>query len=190
MSEALKQEYRKWFGSLVVGAVAQKDSDRIPQSVLFTTLTFRETGRRTQSAEGQSLGANEMDAFSHLYNRVCRMLVGRHFDKPRNKTLLPPAFAFLDAEGSRYWKGIRDLENLHIHSMWVVPSDKSEACEEIIRSAIDSSKGPLKVDSVDVQIVDASDAEALVTTTAYSSKLIGINTERLEVAEDFKVFPL
>lgn len=189
MSEALKQEYGRWFGSLVVGAVAQRDSDQIAQSVLFATLTFRQTGRRTQSAEGQSLGANEMDAFSHLYNRVCRTLVGRHFDKPRNRPFLPPAFAFLDAEGSRYWKGIHELENLHIHSMWVVPAGKSDACQQIIRSAMSSSRGPLKVDSVDVQIVDASDAEALVTTTAYSSKLIGMNTQRLEIGEDFRIFP-
>lgn len=190
MSEGLRQEYGRWFGSLVVGAVAQKASDQIPHSVLFVTLTFRQTNRKTQTAEGQSLGANEMDEFSHLYNRVCRMLVGRHFDKPRNRGLLPPAFAFVDAEGSRYWKGIHELENLHIHSMWVVSSEKSEACQEIIRSAVASSKGTLKVDSVDIQIVDASDAEALVTTTAYSSKLVGMNNERLEISEDFKVFPL
>ena len=173
----------------MVGAVAQRASDNVPQSVLFATLTFKNTGRRAQLAEGQSLGANEMDVFSHLYNRVCRKLVGRHFDKPRNRIYLPPAFAFLDAEGSRYWKGIRELGNLHIHSMWVVPSDSSEACQEILRSAVLRSNGLLRVDSVDVQIVDAADVQELVATTAYSSKLIGMNTERLEIGEDFRVFP-
>lgn len=190
MSETLKQEYGRWFGSLVVGAVAQRASDDVPQSVLFVTLTFKQTGRKTQTAEGQSLGANEMAEFSRLYNLVCRMLVGRHFDKPRNKPNLPPAFAFLDAEGSRYWMGIQELQNLHIHSMWVVPSGKSEECQDLIRSAALTAKGPVRVDSVHIEVVDASSIEDLVATTAYSSKLIQMNTERLEIGEDFRVFPL
>lgn len=190
LSQALRQEYGRWFGSLVVGAVAQKASDDVQQSVLFVTLTFKQSGRRTQTAEGQSLGANEMAEFSRLYNLVCRMLVGRHFDRPRNKPNLPPAFAFLDAKGSKYWKGLRELENLHIHSMWVVPSDKSEACQNLIHSATSNSGGAVRVDSVHIEVVDASSIEDLVATTAYSSKLIQMNTERLEIGEDFRVFPL
>ena len=184
----LNKAYGDWFGSLITDAIDEPGESK---AVLFVTLTFEKigTGRHRRLAEGQAIGEVELDAFSHLYNRVCRDLVGRNYHRESHRSKLPKALAFIDAEGSRYWKSMRDPENLHIHSIWVIPATQIDQLEESLRRRSVNQYGDARIDAVDIKLVDQGDPQSVLQVASYSSKLIGFNVAALGVAEEFRVFP-
>ena len=186
--KGLNKAYSDWFGSLITDAI---DEPGEPKAVLFVTLTFEKigTGRQRRLAEGQAIGEVELDAFNHLYNRVCRDLVGRNYHRESHRSKLPRALAFVDAEGSRYWGTMRDPENLHIHSIWVIPSTQTERLEASLRSRSVNSNGYPRFDAIDIRPVDQGEARSVLRVASYSSKLIGLNSAKLFVAEEFRLFP-
>lgn len=96
---SLNKAYGDWFGSMITDAFSEPGD---PKAILFITLTFEKSGsgRRRRLAEGQADGEVELDAFTHLYNRVCRDLVGRNYHRDSYRSQLPKVLAFIDAEGS------------------------------------------------------------------------------------------
>jgi len=187
-AKSLNKAYGDWFGSMITEAV---DDPGERKAILFVTLTFERegSGRRRRLAEGQSLGELELDAFNHLYNRVCRDLIGRNYHRESHRSKLPRVLSFIDAEGSKYWGSIGNLENLHIHSIWVIPSTQIDQFEESLRRGSILSNRDTRFDAVDIKLVDQGDANSVLRVASYSSKLIGFNSMSLGVAEDFRVFP-
>lgn len=187
-ARSLNKAYGNWFGSMITKAV---DEPGEPKAVLFVTLTFEKdgSGRRRRLAEGQSLGEVELGAFNHLYNRVCRELVGRNYHRESHRSKLPKVLAYIDAEGTRYWGSMRDPENLHIHSIWVIPSTLVDQLEKSLQMGKAHLSGGLRVDAVDIKPVDRDDGNSVLRVVSYSSKMMGFNTMNLGVADDFRVFP-
>ncbi len=186
---ALNVEYGNWFGSIIIEASGESGE---PKSVLFVTVTFEKDGssRRRRLAEGQAVGRAELGGFNHLYNRVCREIVGRNYHRECHRSKLPKVLAFVDAEGSRYWRSMGDAENLHIHSIWVVPSGKVDQVERVLRERSSALKGMTRIDGIDIKAIDRGDIRSISRVVSYSSKLMGHNAAKLDVAEDFRVFPV
>ena len=184
-AKALNREYGTWFGSMIEDATRQPGEYK---TILFITITFEKngSGRQRRLAEGQAVGEVELDAFNHLYNRVCRDLVGRNYPRESYRPKLPRVLAFIDAEGSRYWGSMREAENLHIHSIWVVPSSQIDRLEQSLRRGSTALNGNAPIDAIDIKPIDQDE---VLHVASYSSKVMGFNTMRLSVADDFRVFP-
>lgn len=185
---SLNKAYGDWFGSMITKALKEPGE---PKSILFVTLTFEknESGRRRRLAEGQAVGEVELDAFSHLYNRVCRDLLGRNYHRESHRSALPKVLAFIDAEGSRYWSSMRDPENLHIHSIWVISGDHTQQLEQSLRRGSLSLNRNAPIDAIDIKPIYHDDEKSMLRAASYSSKMIGCNSMSLCVADDFRVFP-
>lgn len=183
---ALNIEYGTWFGSMITEGLRDEDER---QAVLFVTVTFKKIGRRRRLAEGQAVGEVELDGFTHLYNRACRDLVGRNYHRASHRSCLPKVLAFIDAEGSRYWGSMRDAENLHIHSIWVIPADKTDQVSQSLRRGAATLNEDAPIDAIDIEPIDQGDEHCIRRVVSYSSKLMGHNAAELAVAEDFRVFP-
>jgi hypothetical protein len=182
------EEFGTWFGSLVNEAIKRRGD--VPMSVMFVALTFgRRTGRR-QLAEGEPQGSRELEMFNRLYGRLCRKLVGRNYHSPLHREDLPTAMAFLDAEGSRFCRSNGELHNLHIHSMWVLQADQTEAFRTCLESPIHCRPDDLAIDGIDIQEVDGRAFQSIGRIASYSSKLLGFNQTELGIAEDFRVYPM
>jgi len=187
-ARTLNREYGTWFGSIIEDATRQPSE---PKAILFITITFEKSGsgRQRRLAEGQAAGEVELDAFNHLYNRVCRDMVGRNYHRESHRSKLPRVLAFIDAEGSRYWNSMRDAEDLHIHSIWVIPSNQTEQLEQSLRRGSAALNRNAPIDAIDIKPIDHGDGDTVLRTVSYSSKLMGFNSIDLGVADDFRVFP-
>ena len=84
---------------------------------------------------------------------------------------------------------MRDPENLHIHSIWVIPANQTDQLVESLRRGSINSYEDAKIDAVDIRLVDHGDPQSVLRVASYSSKLIGFNVAALGVAEEFRVFP-
>lgn len=190
----LNRIYTKWFQQIIV----ERDSEMTDvdeETIFFITLTFKRDarGRRRRSAEGQPLGQPEMESFHHLYNWVSRNLVGRNYHRDSHHDLLPKAIPFLDAEGSKYWRSIGEMSNLHIHSIWTMRGNQKAEFETLLGQPNDDREtilDRLGFDAIDVQEMDRRDTNGISRVISYSSKLIGFNVRELGVAEEFRVYPL
>ena len=185
---SLNRAYGEWFGSMITEACSEPSE---PKAILFITLTFEKngSGRRRRLAEGQAVGELELDAFNHLYSRVCRDVVGRNYHRESHRSNLPKVLAFIDAEGSRYWSSMRDAENLHVHSIWVVPANRTEQLERSLRRGSSALNGNAPIDAIDIKPIDHGNGDSILRTVSYSSKMMGFNSMNLGVADDFRVLP-
>lgn len=188
-ARSLNKAYGEWFGSMITEAV---DEPGERNTILFVTLTFERdgSGRRRRLAEGQSLGQEELFAFNHLYNRVCRKVVGRNFHRESHRDLLPTVLAFIDAEGSKFWSTLGKLTNLHIHSIWVMPATSADQLKATLNDHLARQNGDVRFDAIDVREIEASDTQSVGRVAGYSSKLVGFNQCDLGIAEEFRVYPM
>jgi hypothetical protein len=187
----ISRAYSDWFEELIIENIGDPSSSA--KSIFFVTLTFKNEGSRSRRrlAEGNEHGRLEMDAFHHVYNRVCRRLIGRNFHRESHRDQLPMAVPFLDAQGSKFWRSVGDLRGLHIHSIWIVDKERSDefhATFEGLKSAVFFDR--VEIDAIDVQRVDVDDRNAIAKVISYSSKMVGFNNRDLRVAEDFRVYPM
>jgi len=85
------------------------------------------------------------------------------------------------------------MANVHIHSLWVIDAEIACAFEAMFdASDFETSRflGELGFDGVDVQKIDATDLYRISKVTGYASKVIGFNNAALELAEDFRFYPI
>ena len=186
----INRAYSDWFEELIIETIGDPSSSR--KSIFFVTLTFKSEkirSRRRRAAGGEP-GSMEMDAFHHVYNRVCRTLVGRNYHRDVQRDQLPIAVPFLDAQGSKFWRSAGELRGLHIHSIWIVEKDATGAFPttfEGLKAATFFDR--VEIDGADVQGIEVNDRNAIAKVISYSSKMIGFNNGNLAVAEDFRVYP-
>jgi hypothetical protein len=193
----INQAYSAWFNQLISDRLSETGPDgRCPDPLngYFVTITFDQYGndRRRRVAAGHPLGTYEMDAFDVLYNMVCRKLIGRNYNRECNASRLPFALSFLDAEGSKFWCSTGDMTNLHIHSVWLVPSNKSDDFKALLGAP--TGHGTMKtlllgIDAIDVRLVGLDTPKAVERVTSYASKLIGFEHEELPLSQSFKIYP-
>lgn len=160
---------------------------------MFVTVSFDQTVRHfpterfgTSELDGDKT-LTELDRFSDLYNRLCRRVIGRNFHRPSHRDRLPMVIACLDGNGTRHWRSMGDVENAHIHSIWL---GTNEIAPRVLETLNDPEwLGPLKarhrIRQIDIQRLKTETTRM----TDYAAKLIGHNTQDLRIADDLRILP-
>lgn len=97
-----------------------------------------------------AIGEIELKQFRHLYNLVCREALGRKYNKAANAKK-PLSIACIDSNGSRYWSEVGDLDNIHIHSVWLMNSPMKECFDKVIKGILGKTSGAIDIENVDVK---------------------------------------
>lgn len=191
--------YSGWFENKI-NDYADQHRDRFQprelfkaQNGLFVTISFDHNARSsrlrsTASIDDDGHSLSELDRFSDLYNRVCRMVIGRNYHRASHRDSLPLAIACMDVNGTRYWKTMGEIENAHIHSIWfgnnqTGPRLKSIFADQEWLKALQTTHS---IRNIDVQTIREATTAHL---TGYTAKLIGHNNRDLAMGEDFRIWP-
>ncbi|MRG54578.1 hypothetical protein GF108_03140 [Phyllobacterium sp. SYP-B3895] len=110
----------------------------------------------------------------------------------KNRDRLPKMIACADANGTRYWLAMGDVENVHLHTIWMLPADLTEK----FKSAINEIQIEWEFTKFDLRDIDIQPMTSFVTDrlrpsvlSSYTSKFLDFNNEKLQVAEDIQIFP-
>ncbi|WP_376702533.1 hypothetical protein RQ479_21315 [Mesorhizobium sp. ISC25] len=134
-----------------------------------------------------------MDTFTDLYNLICRDLVGRNYHRPAFHDLKPITIGCLDMNGSRYWRSMGELENAHIHSIWIFTDKTRDGFHTLLadKERLTSIKERFSIRELDVQQLDYDHRNSTGESRAssYMAKFMVHNNHELKVADDFRVLP-
>lgn len=162
------------------------------QALLITTTFDHESQmRRRRETVGLDQGSYEKTAFQHLYNVTARQLVGSNYNRPSKRSQLPNVATFLDAEATKFWRTVGDFRNVHLHSIWIVETDKIEMLKRTLdlKGRNGGYLQALGFDAIDIRAIGTSDTD-LNRVVTYASKLLGFNSESLNLGMDFEIYPL
>ncbi|TGV23236.1 hypothetical protein [Mesorhizobium sp. M4B.F.Ca.ET.143.01.1.1] len=164
----------------------------------FITISFDQS-RRNQRPEGSASidspkAKSVLDTFTDIYNHICRQLIGRNYHRPSFDRLKPLAIGCLDMNGSRYWKSMGELENPHIHSIWIFTDQVRDGFQKLIadRERFSTFKERFSIREMDIQALDHDHRNSTGEgrATSYMAKFIGHNNSELLVGDDFRVLPI
>ncbi|MGX9117872.1 hypothetical protein ACWTU6_14490 [Mesorhizobium sp. BHbsci] len=163
----------------------------------FITISFDHASRKPRLEASERIdgpGAKtEMDTFTDLYNLICRELVGRNYHRPSFHDLKPLAIGCLDMNGSRYWKSMGELENPHIHSIWIFTDQTRDGFQKLLadEERLTSIKERFSIRELDIQQLDHDHRNSTGESRAssYMAKFMVHNNHELKVADDFRVLP-
>lgn len=187
----IQDQYTAWFESLIEQFTNKHKSSFETAEMFrarngfFITISFDQNAKQ-QEYNGKRW--TDMDRFSDLYNRICRVIVGRNFHRPPFKDELPLAIGCLDVNGTRYWRSMGPIENAHIHSIWLMTNETAGKFRELSsgQDGMQSVKEMHGIRNVDVQslIAQGQRSNRLV---GYTTKLIGHNNRDLSLGDDFRI---
>ncbi|TPK41257.1 hypothetical protein FJ492_19840 [Mesorhizobium sp. B2-5-4] len=163
----------------------------------FITISFDHSSRKHRqksSAPIDGPGAkSEMDTFQDLYNLICRNLIGRNYHRPSFHDVKPLAIGCLDMNGSRYWRSMGELENAHIHSIWMFTDQTRDGFLKLLadKEWLRSIKERFSIRELDIQQLDHDHRNSTGESRAssYMAKFRVHNNHELKVADDFRVLP-
>lgn len=133
--------------------------------------------------EIMSAGHFEMKQFNHFYNLVCRKALGRKYLKSPSDQK-PFSFVCMDVNGSRYWKEMGDIENIHLHSIWLMDNEMKESFNEIKEKAL-SPDGSFDLKEIDEKRY-TGDIKRVIS---YASKFEAFNMYKGEFSDTFAFYP-
>lgn len=138
---------------------------------------YKEDGKIYATAE------YEMRQFKNLYNMVCRSVLGRDYHKiPAEKK--PLSVVCVDADGSRYWKEMGDLKNIHLHSIWLMDSGMKGGFDKIREKSL-SMNNAFDIKSIDVKRYNGDIKKVI----SYIFKFDKFNIENLDIYKSFEIYP-
>lgn len=201
---SISSQYASWFDDRIDQFIEAHKGRFEPPSLfkrrngLFITISF-DHSRRKQRLEDSTLSdgpsaKTEMDTFTDLYNLICRHLVGRNYHRPSFHDLKPLAIGCLDMNTSRYWRSMGELENPHIHSIWVFTDRTRDGFQRLLadKARLLSIKERFSIRELDIQQLDHDHRNSTGESRAssYMAKFMVHNNHELKVADDFRVLPI
>jgi hypothetical protein len=195
----ITNQYADWFESRING-FAEKHRSRFQSREMFKglngfflTVSFNQNRRhlRLESpAKAEESQATELDRLTDIYNRACRMVIGRNYHRSAYKDQLPLVVACMDVNGTRYWRSMGEIENGHIHSIWLGTNENSNDLRELFEDSgwLSAIKDRHGIRAIDVQPLRA-EAEGTKRLVGYTAKLIGHNHRELQITDDFRILP-
>ncbi|MDW9758572.1 hypothetical protein [Sinorhizobium meliloti] len=122
-----------------------------------------------------------------VYKRVCRSLLGRKYFKKRD--LQPLMIAAADVNGTRFNPRPESMDNVHIHSFWLLPTGQEHALQvELERAKLDPD--------MDFRDIHSERATGLTQTSnepsrlaSYMTKFVGANAIDMRLADDLLIYP-
>ena len=208
------QQYALWIDQLLTSFTDperiewQPTENYLQWNALFVTFTFdkRKICRR-QSALNDSSGTigwndgNNIDLYNkddlsaeffnidRLYKKVCRAVLGRDYSKHRQEQ--PLLIAAADVNGTRYWKSAGEIQNLHIHSIWVFKKGQIEKARDKLEQ-VKASERENEFDFHEVDIANVGRFEEQGHPSAlssYSAKFLGFNAINPRIGLDLAIYP-
>ncbi|MEI9429221.1 hypothetical protein [Mesorhizobium sp. Cs1299R1N3] len=200
---SIPSQYASWFDDRIEQFIEARKGKYEPTSFFkgrngfFITISFDHSLRKQRledSALVDGSGAKtEMDTFQDLYNVICRILIGRNYHRPSFHDLKPLAIGCLDVNGSRYWRSMGELENAHIHSIWIFTDQTTDGFRTLLadKERLASIKERFSIRELDVQQLDHDHRNSTGDSRAssYMAKFMVHNNHELKVADDFRVLP-
>lgn len=211
----IANEYASWIDRLITSF---SDQERLPLqpienylewNSLFVTFTFdkRKIGRRQSALNDSSASfsfndGNNVDRMNkgnltpqffnidRLYKKVCKAILGRNYSKHRQSQ--PLMIAAADVNGTRYWKTMGEIQNLHIHSVWVFRKGQIEKARARLDEAMISEReNEFDFDAVDIRDVDWFDDRngSPSKLSGYLTKFQGFNSVDMKVGQDLAIYP-
>ncbi|AZO35467.1 MAG: hypothetical protein EOS76_18340 [Mesorhizobium sp.] len=164
----------------------------------FITISFDHSSRNLRLKGSASIdipkAKSVLDTFTDIYNFTCRQLIGRNYHRPSFDPLKPLAIGCLDMNGSRYWRSMGQLENPHIHSIWIFGDEVREGFQKLIADTerFSAFKERFSIREMDIQALDHDHRNSTGEgrATSYMAKFIGHNNSELLVGDDFRVLPI
>ena len=208
-------EYANWIDQLITSFV---EPERIPWqpienylqwNALFVTFTFdkRKIARR-QSAlndssasfafnEGMNVDRLNKDDLSpeffninRLYKKVCRAILGSNYSRHRQSQ--PLLIAAADVNGTRYWKTAGEIQNLHIHTLWVFKKGQIEKARAKLEEVMTIQReNEFDFDAVHIDEVVRFDNRngSPSGLSAYLTKFQGFNALDPKVDQGLMIYP-
>ncbi|MEP7452745.1 hypothetical protein [Phyllobacterium sp. SB3] len=198
MPNKLKHAYGFWFDQLLTDFICQhkceteSEEEYASRNGFFITLNFdtNAVASRKRSLHDQNETARSIELWNtnHLYNLLCNKLIGRNFLKAKNHNRLPKMIACVDVNGTRHWHSMGEVQNIHIHTIWMLPSDLTEKFKTALNE-IDLSRFDFR--QIDVQPITSlkNNRSGPSTLSSYTGKFLGFNNHNLEVSEDIMIYP-
>jgi len=201
---SITSQYASWFDDRIDQFIDEHKSrfDSVStfkkRNGFFITISFDHSLRNQRLEGSASIDGpkvkSELDTFTDLYNHICRQLIGRNYHRPSFDPLKPLAIGCLDMNGSRYWKSMGELENPHIHSIWIFRDDVREGFQKMIadKQRFSAIKERFSIREVDIQALDHGHRNSTGEGRAisYMAKFIGHNNSELLVGDDLRVLPI
>lgn len=186
----ITRQYARWFDSQI-DRFADQHRGRFQsrsafksQNGFFITISFEHNGSESRS---------ELDRFSALYNKVCRQVLGRNYHRRSHDHERPLAIGCLDSNGSRYWRQLGQVENAHIHSIWMLTNQIAPAFRNLVadKNWLQGFEKQLSIRQIDIQPFDDRDRYSTGESriASYTAKFVGFNNAELAVADDVCVLP-
>ncbi|MBZ9815773.1 hypothetical protein [Mesorhizobium sp. CA7] len=162
------------------------------------TISFDHSRRIARLEDSASIDSpklkSELDTFTDMYNHICRQLIGRNYHRPSFDPSKPLAIGCLDMNGSRYWRAMGELENPHIHSIWIFRDEVRERFQKLLadKQWFQAFKERFSIREMDIQALDHDHRNSTGEgrATSYIAKFIGHNNSELLVSDDFRVLPI
>lgn len=201
---SITSQYTSWFEDRINQFISEH-KDRFEPSQqfkrrngFFITISFDQNRRPNRLEDAADLEArgekSELDRFTDLYNLTCRQMLGRNYHRGSFDPVRPLAIGCLDVNGSRYWKSMGELENPHIHSIWILTNETRESFERLIadEKRFHPIKERLSIREMDIQRLDIDDrnSKGESRVTSYMAKFIGHNNHDLARWDDVRILPL
>jgi hypothetical protein len=202
LSNKFNNAYGFWFDQVMAEYISKHKSETdtfeeyAKKNGFFITFNFDANAvasrKRSLHDSNQSTRSIEFWNVNHFYNLICNRLIGRKFLDEKNRDRLPRMIACADANGTRYWYAMGDVENVHLHTIWMLPSDLTEK----FTSAIEEIQTEWEFSKFDFRQIDVrpmwsfvSDGLRPSVLSSYTSKFLDFNNEKLQVEEDIQIFP-
>lgn len=132
-----------------------------------------------------AIGEIELKQFCHLYNLVCREALGRKYNKAANAEK-PLSIACIDANGSRYWSEVGDLDNIHIHSVWLMDPSMKECFDRVVKNMIEKPSGAIDIENVDVKRYTGEVDKVI----SYTMKFDAFTRDGDDIGVTFHILPM
>lgn len=156
----------------------------------LVTLIFK---RRLDLAFDRSgdKGSAQFRNLDHIYNLICRRALGRRYAQYRENQ--PLVIAGLDVNGTRRSKHVSQVENIHIHAIWVTPS----TFHGKFVSALFDLKHLKNLEKFDIQRIDVKRLSSMTvrndgvtSVSSYVAKFLGQNAVWMQLTgDDFRIYP-
>lgn len=133
----------------------------------------------------------EFKNLDHIYNLMCRRVLGRDYAQHRDQQ--PLVVAGLDVNGTRHSRHVSQVENVHIHSIWVTSSITQA---KFVNALFDFSYLK-KLEKFDIQRIDvrrlsnmAVGENGVTRVSNYVAKFPGQNAVWLYLGyDDVRLYP-
>ena len=142
------------------------------------------------SSSYHELNERNINNVRFLYNLICRNALGRNFMKQTE--LLPLVIMCSDVNNTKFWSYSGDIDNLHIHSIWIsnpaLNIDLGQSISSILESDTSRNFDFRDVHTERITSYNPS-ADTPSRIATYTAKFIPFNTHKLDIASDIRILP-